>query len=230
MTHALSLQDFAHKTAQVDTSPDVFQLESSKMLEVQVNGKVWCKAGSMVGRYGDVSFKREGMLERGLGHLLKKAVSGESTTLMKAEGRGRIYLADKAKEITLLRLNNESLFVNGQDVLAFEDSISHEITMMRRIASVAAGGLFNVKLSGSGFIAFTTHGKPLTLGVAPGSPLYTDPNATVAWSASLKPELTANVSFKTFIGRGSGESFQMKFEGSGIVVLQPYEETLQVSK
>ena len=52
----------------------------------------------------------------------------------------------------------------------------------------------------------------------------TDPNATVAWSGNLTPEFKTDTSFRTFIGRQSGESFQMKFEGDGFVVIQPYEE------
>lgn len=53
----------------------------------------------------------------------------------------------------------------------------------------------------------------------------TDPNATVAWSGHLEPEFVMDVSMRTFIGRGSGESVQMKFEGEGFVIIQPFEET-----
>jgi uncharacterized protein (AIM24 family) len=56
-------------------------------------------------------------------------------------------------------------------------------------------------------------------------PIMTDPNATAAWSGSLTPEIKTDISFKTFMGRGSGESIQMKFEGRGFVVIQPCEET-----
>ena len=52
----------------------------------------------------------------------------------------------------------------------------------------------------------------------------TDPNATVAWSGSLTPEVVADISFGTLLGRGSGESIQLKFQGEGWVVVQPYEE------
>jgi uncharacterized protein (AIM24 family) len=46
----------------------------------------------------------------------------------------------------------------------------------------------------------------------------------VAWSGSLSPNIKTAISFKTLLGRGSGESIQLAFEGSGWVVLQPYEE------
>ena len=95
---------------------------------------------------------------------------------------------------------------------------------MKKVAAMLSGGLFNVKLEGDGMVAITTHHDPLTLVVSPGNPVITDPNATVAWSASLSPEFKTDVSLKTFIGRGSGESIQMKFEGRGFVVIQPYEE------
>ncbi|GAE46306.1 hypothetical protein JCM21738_3198 [Mesobacillus boroniphilus JCM 21738] len=73
-------------------------------------------------------------------------------------------------------------------------------------------------------VAITSHYEPLTLLVSPENPVYTDPNATVAWSGNLQPEFVTDISFKTFLGRGSGESIQMKFSGEGFVVVQPFEE------
>ncbi len=73
-------------------------------------------------------------------------------------------------------------------------------------------------------IAITTHYDPLTLKVTPDQPVFTDPNATVAWAGSLSPEMKTDISLKTLVGRGSGESLQMAFRGDGFVVIQPYEE------
>jgi uncharacterized protein (AIM24 family) len=178
----------------------------------------------MVGYRGNIKFTREGMLDHGIGNLLKKAVSGEGLALTKAEGTGTLYLADSGKRVTILRLDGDALFVNGNDVLVFEETIRHQITMMRRVSAMLAGGLFNVRFDGRGLLAITTHGEPVTLVVTPDSLVVTDPNATVAWSASLQPEFKTDISFKTFLGRGSGESLQMLFRGEGFVVIQPYEE------
>jgi len=113
---------------------------------------------------------------------------------------------------------------NGNDLLAFEESIMWDIKMLKKVAGLMAGGLFNVKLEGTGMIAITTHYDPLTLKVTPETPVFTDPNATVAWSGNLQPDLKTDVSLKTFVGRSSGESLQMAFNGDGFVVIQPYEE------
>ncbi len=143
---------------------------------------------------------------------------------MKVEGQGRVYLADKGKKVQVLNLRNEAIHVNGNDLLAFEDGVKWDIKMMRRMAGMMTGGLFNVRLEGPGMVAITTHYNPLSLRVRPGQPVFTDPNATVAWSGTLNPDMHTDISLKTFLGRGSGESFQLKFEGDGWVLLQPYEE------
>lgn len=223
-TPTTSLEDFLAHTAERDNPGEVFELESSKMLEATVTGRLWSKLGAMIAYTGELSFKREGMLEGGMMKALKRAVSQEMTPLTKIEGRGRVYLADKGKEIIILKLTNDALHVNGNDLLAFEDAVSYDIKMLRRVSSMAAGGLFSVRLSGNGMVAFTSHGRPLTLAVKPGQPIITDPNATVAWSAGLEPQLRADLGFKTLLGRGGGETFQMVFSGEGFVVVQPYEE------
>lgn len=226
-----TLAEFLSTSREKDASPDAFELESPHLLEVRLDGLVWAKAGAMVARKGAVKFTRQGLLEQGLGNLLKKAVSGEGMQLMKIEGQGRVYLADAGKKITLLRLAGESIFVNGNDVLAIEAGIDSQITMMRKVAGMLSGGLFNVRLSGHGIVAITSHYEPLTLPVnAQTGPVFTDPNATVAWSGGLTPEIVADVSLGTLLGRGSGESIQLRFAGDGWVVVQPYEEVaLQAS-
>jgi len=219
-----SLDEFVRRSSEKDRGQGLFELESERLLEVNLDGMVWTKKGSMVAYVGDVKFTREGILEHGIGKFLKKALTGEGTQLTKAEGEGKVYLADAGKKVTILELEDDAIFVNANDVLAFEDGIEHDIRMMRKITGMLAGGLFNMKLSGTGMIAITTHYDPLTLRVRPGQPVCTDPNATVAWSSGLSPGFKTDVSLKTFFGRGSGESIQMLFEGDGFVVIQPYEE------
>lgn len=220
-----SLQQFIDETKQDDKKADYFQLETERVLEVNLDGTVWAKMGSMISYKGDIKFERERMAEHGLSKMFKKALTGEGTSLMKAIGKGELYLADQGKKVTIFDLQGDTLTVNGNDLLAFEPSVEWDIRFMRKMAGMMAGGLFNVHLKGPGKVAITTHFEPLTLIVKPGEPVMTDPNATVAWSGHLEPEFVMDVSMRTFIGRGSGESVQMKFEGEGFVIIQPFEET-----
>jgi uncharacterized protein (AIM24 family) len=219
-----SVQDFVRATAQDAQARGTFELENPHVLELNLTGKVWAKLGSMIAYTGAVRFTREGVLEHGVGKMLKRAVTGEGTTLMKVEGNGRVYLADRGKRVQVLRLEGDTVFVNGNDLLAMEDALEWDVKLMRRVSGIVAGGLFNIRVSGRGMIAITTHYHPLTLEVKPGEPVLTDPSATVAWSGGLTPEIVTDITLKTFLGRGSGESIQLKFQGEGWVVLQPFEE------
>ena len=219
-----SIADFVDQTRQQDRGQGLFEFESERLLEVNLNGDVWMKHGAMVAYRGGIKFEREGIFEKGLAKTFKKAFTGEGARLTKATGQGKLYLADEGKKVSILGLQGEEIVVNGSDVLAFETTMEWDITMMKKLTAFVAGGLFNVRISGSGMLAITTHYDPLTLMVEPGNPVFTDPNATVAWSGNLSPDLKTDVQLKSFLGRGSGESVQMKFEGSGFVVIQPYEE------
>jgi uncharacterized protein (AIM24 family) len=231
-----TLTQFVTDHAEKTQNQGLFELESERVLEVNLGAAagssanmIWMKAGAMVAYTGSIKFTREGLLDQGLGNLLKKAVSGEGASLTKAEGQGKLYVADGGKRLTVLTLNNESVFVNGNDLIAMEATLSKDITMMRKLSAIASGGLFNVRVAGSGSFAIGTHGAPLVLRVLPGRPVFTDPQATVLWSGNLQPEMKTDVSLRTFLGRGSGESFQMMFQvaqGEGFVVVQPYEEVM----
>ena len=228
-----SIEEFIESSRQRDRGEGRFEFESTRMLEVNLDGSppgpsgggsVWMKHGAMVAYRGGINFEREGILEKGVGRMLKKALTGEGARLTRAKGSGQLYLADMGKKVSILMLENDAIVVNGTDILAFDESLEWDVTMMKKLTAIAAGGLFNVRITGTGLLAITTHYDPMTLIVAPGQPVFTDPNATVAWSANLKPEMKTDLQLKTFLGRGSGESVQMKFEGEGFVVVQPYEE------
>ena len=109
-----TIEEFVQQTRQKDLGQGLFELESDRMLELNVNGMVWTKMGSMVSYRGNVRFTREGIMEQGLTNLLKKAVSGEGARLTKAEGTGKVYLADSGKKITILKKNNDLKFVLKQ--------------------------------------------------------------------------------------------------------------------
>lgn len=230
---AATLPAFLAATAERDRpgtgAGGVFELETDRFLDInlgQAGGptEAWIKTGVMVAYTGDVKFVREKMLEQGLGQFLKKAVTGEGARLTRATGSGSVFCADAGKKITLLKLEGDSLVVNGNDLLAFETSLSHEVKMMRSLKAALAAGLFNVRLEGHGTVAVSTHYDPLTLPVRPGEPVTTDPNATVMWSGDLTPAIKTDIQLKTLVGRGSGESIQMLFEGDGFVTVQPFEE------
>ena len=195
-----------------------FTLQDSSLLKVRLdNDRVQAKLGSMVAYQGDIRFEHQG---GGLGRFFKKAVTGEGVKLMAATGVGDLFLAQDARKIMVLDLNNDRMTVNGDSILAFEGDIDWDV---RRVegAGRLAGGLFNVVLEGIGKVALTSHGEPVLLDTS--TPTFADPDSAIAWSGSVRTSVRSDISFKTFMGRGSGETFQIAFEGPGWVLVQSSE-------
>jgi uncharacterized protein (AIM24 family) len=123
--------------------------------------------------------------------------------------------------VHILHLNNSGLSVSGKNVLAFSASLEWNVERVKG-GSIAAGGLFNTTLRGSGWVAITTDGDPVVLNAAE-APTFADANALVAWSVELQTGIRSSVTAGALIGRGSGEAFQVGFNGQGFVIVQPSE-------
>ena len=202
-----------------------FRLQNSKMLKVELAGiEIQAKLGSMVAYQGDVKFEHAG--SGGLSRMIKKAVTNEGTQLMKIAGSGEVFLADQAQDIQLIKLDNDSITANGAHVLAFDAGIDWDIKRVEGASGMLGGGLYNMELKGSGWVALLSDGPPVMLEIA-GETTYADPQAAITWSSGLSTSVKSDVNMKTFIGRGSGETFQMSLSGNGWVLVQPSEGPLQ---
>jgi len=193
-------------------------LQNSKMLKVRLGEPVLARQGSMVAFQGQVDFDHAGA--GGVGKFLKKAATGEGVQLMRCTGQGEVFFASEADQVHILHLEGSALSVNGRNVLAFEPTLDYDIQRVQG-AGVLTGGLFNTRLSGHGWVAITTKGQPVVLQT--NQPTFGDPQAVVAWSANLQTSLNKTVKAKALVGLGSGEAFQLAFQGEGIVIVQPAE-------
>ncbi len=203
-------------------SQDAFALQNSKLLKVHLDQvTIQAKLGSMVAYQGDVTFEHAG--SGGMGRMLKKAVSGEGTSLMRMSGTGEVFVADQAQDIHLIYLENDNITVNGPNLLAFDAGIDWDINRLKGGAAGAmAGGLFNMSLSGTGWVAILSDGPPVLLNVAQ-APTFADAQAAITWSSGVTVGLKTDFKMKNLIGRGSGEAIQLAFSGQGWALVQPSE-------
>lgn len=200
---------------------DAFTLQNSKLLKVRLDAvTIQAKAGAMVGYQGDVTFEHAG--SGGLGRMMKKAATGEGTTLMKVTGTGEVFLADTAQDIHLIYLENDKITVNGPHVLAFDAGIDWDIERVQGASSMMGGGLYNMALAGTGWVAIITDGPPVLLNVAQ-APTFADAQAAVTWSSGVSTSIKTDFKMKNLMGKSSGETVQMAFSGQGWVLIQPSE-------
>jgi uncharacterized protein (AIM24 family) len=209
-------------------SEQPFALQNSKLLKVSLNQiTIQAKAGAMVAYQGDVSFEHAG--SGGLSRMMKKAMTGEGTTLMKMSGTGEVFLADTAQDIHLIYLENDAITVNGANLLAFDSGIEWDIKRVEGVSGMMGGGLYNTALSGTGWVAIVSDGPPVLLNTGEAA-TFADPQAAITWSSSVQTGIKTDIKLKNLIGRGSGETVQMSFSGQGWLLVQPSEGRVQAAQ
>ncbi len=215
--HGSLFQDF-----QETTSQDPFALQNKKMLKINMAyGQVWARTGSMVAYQGDVRFENQG--SGGLGKMMKSKLTGEGVDMMSCTGQGELFVADLASEIQVFYLEDDMVSVNGANVLAFSGSIEWDINRLQGRGGMMAGGLYNVSLRGTGYVAITTKGDPVVLDVA-SAPTFADAEAVVLWTSGVSMDVRVDTGgVKSLLRGGSGELVQMAFGGQGHVMVQPSE-------
>ncbi|MEE2030529.1 AIM24 family protein [Rhodococcus chondri] len=200
--------------------------KSKRVIEAQLsNSGIRALSGSMVAYEGQVTFKSAGF-GGGDGVLagLRQRATGEGLSLMECTGTGVVYLAHRAQYVTVLELNNETLQVESEQLLALNGNLDTNVTFAGLRGGMSGQGLFTTTVSGHGQVALLSAGGPLIhLEVSPQYPLVVDPDAFVCAKGRLTQSFVTDVSWRTSIGQGSGEAFSLKWDGVGVVSIQPAE-------
>ncbi len=200
--------------------------KSSKVVEAQLaNTSIRALTGSMVAYEGNVAFKAAGFGGGdGLVAGIKRRATGESLSLMECGGNGRVFLAVGGQHVTVVGLNNETLQVESQQLLAIAGNLHTNVTFAGLRGASSGQGLFTTTVSGQGQVALLSAGGPLIhLEVSPQYPLVVDPDAFVCARGNLQQSFVTDVSWRTVVGQGSGENFSLRWDGQGVVSIQPAE-------
>src|SRR5699024_8568051 len=129
----------------------------------------------------------------------------------------------EADDIQIMYLKDDMVSVNGNSVLAFSASIDWDINRIQARGAAMTGGLYNVTLRGTGYVAITTKGEPVALDVA-SAPTFGDAQAVVMWTGGVRMDIKVDTGgLKSMVRGGTGETFQMAFSGQGYVLVQPAE-------
>lgn len=202
-----------------------FTKNGTKVLEAHLTGdSIRCLTGSMVAYEGNVAFKKEGMGGGGgFKSAMKRKLTGESLSMMEASGNGVVYLANNATEIEIVELQNETLSVESSALLALERSLRTDVAFAGLRGASSGQGLFTTTVSGQGECAILSDGPMIALEVSPAYPLVVDPDAFIAHRGQLKQSFVTGVSWKSILGQDGGEPYSLRFDGSGVVYIQPAE-------
>ncbi|MGY1730505.1 AIM24 family protein [Geodermatophilus sp. SYSU D01045] len=202
------------------------QLTAQKrVLHADLHGdRIRAASGSMVAFEGNVDFKSSGMGGGGgMRAALKRAVAGESISLMDCTGHGRVYLAKDAMDVLVVDLAGDTLTVESEHILAHTEHLRLDVQFSGLRGVTSGHGLATTTVTGQGQVALVSEGPVMALEVAPGQDLVVDPDAYVGSRGQLSMNLVSGVSWKSLVGEGSGEPFSLRFTGHGLVLVQSSE-------
>lgn len=203
-----------------------FRLNGSRVLEIDLDGDaVRAATGAMIAYTGEVQFRKAGLGGgEGLRGALKRRVTGESVSLMTCTGQGTVWFAKDAMEVLVIELVGDTLKVESEQLLALSDKLRTDVAFAGLRGATSGQGLFTTTVTGHGAVALlSAGGPPIALEVSPRYPLVVDPDAFIASQGQLNQSFVTDVSWRNLIGESSGEAFSLRFDGSGVVYIQPEE-------
>ncbi len=192
--------------------------QNPAVVKVTLGAPLLVTRGAMIAFQGDVQFAYEGS---GAKRFVKASLTGEGVRLMRCTGAGELFVSHHSRKLHLLELApGEQVSASSRALLGFDDTITWDINAIKGgLGAAAAGGLFNVTLSGPGTVILASD-WPVVLDTSEARTCV-DPNAVVAWSAGLQIQVRSSFSAGALVGRGSGEAFQLEFSPGGFVVVEP---------
>jgi uncharacterized protein (AIM24 family) len=153
----------------------------------------------------------------------KRKMTGESLALMEASGHGVVYLASNATEVELVQLQGDTLSVESSALLALESSLRTDVAFAGLRGATSGQGLFTTTVTGQGTCAILSDGPMIALEVSAQYPLVVDPDAFIAHRGQVRQSFVTGVSWKSLIGEDAGEPYSLRFDGTGVVYIQPAE-------
>lgn len=167
-----------------------------------------------------------------LGQIARR-MTGENMPLMKVNlnGDSVTYYASYGRHVVIYHLApGETISVESENILAFSQDCDYQLRFIG-VGILSQKGLATSTLTGRGdnaFVAVLSNGNPIVLSnVTSHETISVDPDAVICWvgNGHCDPQVTADVSWKTFIGQSSGESYQFEWHGSAgvTVIIQPSE-------
>lgn len=168
-----------------------------------------------------------------LGSLVRRA-TGENIPLMRVtfNGPSTTYYASYGQHVVIYKLApGETISVESENILAFTEDCSYDVRFIG-CGVLSQKGFATTALQGKGnnaYVAVLSNGNPIVLSnIETRNTISVDPDAVICWmsqSGYCDPQITADVSWKTFIGQASGESYAFQWNGNQpvSVIVQPSE-------
>jgi hypothetical protein len=177
----------------------------NNLMEVDFSGKVFIKQGTIYSYGGNLTF------------WVKDRRPGGHPALVIITGTGKVILHDKDRQITFMRVENETLYVEPSHLLACEETLTPRYIPIGELTT----GLEILALDGQGMVALSVASKPLPLSVTPDLPVSVPSSSIITWSGGLTPHVVEDRQlYEMVLSTGGRAGALIRLEGTGRVLVE----------
>ena len=184
---------------------EVFRTLEKGLLEVDFSGKVFLKQGTIYSYSGNLTF------------WVKERRTEGQPALVIVTGTGRLLLTDQERDITLMQVDEEPVFVEPSHLLACEEGLEPRYERFGEGDEAFEA----VVLEGRGMVALSVATKPLPLTVRPALPVSVPASSVIMWAGALVPGIVDDPQvFAVVLPSSAGRGRMLRLEGSGRVLVE----------
>jgi uncharacterized protein (AIM24 family) len=195
----------ADQTIPPRRAQETFRFLENNLMEVDFSGKVFIKQGTIYSYGGNLTF------------WVKDKRPGGQAALVIITGTGKVILHDKDRQITFMRVENETLYVEPSHLLACEETLTPRYIPIGEQTS----GLEVLALEGQGMVALSVASKPLPLSVTPELPVSVPSSSIITWSGGLTPHVVEDRQlYEMVLSSGDRAGSLIRLEGTGRVLVE----------
>src|SRR5262249_30161454 len=184
---------------------EVFRFLENNLMEAEFSGKLFIKQGTIYSYGGNLTF------------WVKDRRPGGHPALVIITGTGKVILTDKEREVTLMQVHDETVFIEPTHLLACEESLTPRYVPL----GDGANGLEILALEGRGMVALSVASKPLALPVTPDLPVSVPASSVITWSGGVTPRVIDDQQlYAVMAASGARKGPLIRLEGTGRVLVE----------
>jgi uncharacterized protein (AIM24 family)/Tfp pilus assembly protein PilF len=195
----------AEPDATSEPSREPFRGVEKGLVDVEVSGKVFIKQGTIYSYTGNLTF------------WVKEKRPGGRAALVIVTGSGRLLLTDHDREITLMRVAEEPVFVEPNHLLACQEGLQPRYESLGDDAHPVE----TLVLEGKGIVALSVASKPLALTVKPGQPVCVPASSVIMWTGALTPRVVEDPEiYAVVLPSAAAGGRLLRLEGTGRILVE----------
>jgi hypothetical protein len=197
----------ARDTAAAPAATKLFTVRENGTVEISFHGEVLVRRGTVASYGGKITFAPD-----------PKLAGTRGEALLRADGKGTIFLADRGKRPILIELNNEFFSAEASRVLAVGTTLSfrfepiHDFPRRRRVDVL--------KIYGRGEVVLSMARETLSIPVAADFPLNVSSRDLVGWTGNLVPSVLPDRFLNEVMLPDIEDPPKIRFEGEGTVLTE----------